>query len=200
MDLAKDFAWQKILSGRSTNLKIKKSLFSFSLLSPPILSHFPIPSERIKLQLIILILNGRSTDKKNYKFFFSPIFLPLISSLTRKFRFFYQSTSQTTITGNSIFQYKRPKRAVGALPVWKCSTHPRAAFLQDFQKGLSIVRGLNVTNDAAECGVALIQSFNSSITTDGKQKQFLLQIVEEHRRSLSNSNKSKLVQNFEDLQ
>ena len=74
------------------------------------------------------------------------------------------------------------------------------AFVQDFQKGLSIVRGLNVTNDAAERCVALIQSFNSSITTDEEQKQFLLQIVEEHRRSLANSNKSKLVQNFEDLQ
>ena len=75
-----------------------------------------------------------------------------------------------------------------------------AAFLQDFQKGLSIVRRLNVTNDAAERGVALIQSFNSSITTDEEQKQFLLQIFEEHRRSLPNSNKSKLVQNFEDSQ
>ena len=61
------------------------------------------------------------------------------------------------------------------------------------------VYSLNVTNDAAERGVALIQSFNNSITTDEEQKQFLFQIVEEHRRSLPNSNKSKLVQNFEDL-
>ena len=75
-----------------------------------------------------------------------------------------------------------------------------AAFLQDFQKRLSIVHGLNVTNDAVKRGVALIQSFNCGITTDKEQKQFLLQIVEEHRRSLPNSNKSKLVQNFEDLQ
>ena len=75
-----------------------------------------------------------------------------------------------------------------------------APFLQDFQKGLSIVRGLNVTNDAAERGVALIQSFNSSIATDEEQKQVLLQIIEEYRRSLPNSHKSKLVQNFEDLQ
>ena len=49
-------------------------------------------------------------------------------------------------------------------------------FFLDFQKGLSIVRGLNVTNNAAERGVALIQSFNSSINTDVEQKQFLLQI------------------------
>ena len=75
MNLAKDLAWQKIFSGRSTNLKIEKSrFFAFSLLSLPILSHFPIPSERIKLQLKILILNGRSTDKQNYKFFFSIFF------------------------------------------------------------------------------------------------------------------------------
>ena len=51
MDLAKDLAWQKICRGRSTNLKIEKSgFFAFSLLTPHILSHFPIPSERIKLQ------------------------------------------------------------------------------------------------------------------------------------------------------
>ena len=74
----------------------------------------------------------------------------------------------------------------------------KCCILQDFEKGLYIVRGLNVTNDAAERGaLALIQSFNSSITTSEEQKQFLLQIVEEHRRSLPNSNKSKLVQNFE---
>ena len=72
---------------------------------------------------------------------------------------------------------------------WRtASDRPRsrisAAFLQDFQKGLSIVRGLNVANDATERGnVALIQSFNGSITTDEEQKQFLLQIVKEHRRS-----------------
>ena len=62
-----------------------------------------------------------------------------------------------------------------------------AAFLQDFQKGL-------VYSPWAE------YSFNSSITTDEEQKQFSLEIVEEHRRSLPNSKKSKLVPNFEDLQ
>ena len=66
MNLAKDLAWQKIFRGRSTNLKIEKSgfFFAFSLLSPPILSHFLIPSERIKLQPKILILRGRSTDNE----------------------------------------------------------------------------------------------------------------------------------------
>ena len=186
--------------------KLKNRVFfAFSLLSPPILSHFPLPSERIKVQLIILILNGRWTDKKNYKlFFFSDFFYLSFLVSPENFVLFDQSISRTTKHGNSIFRYERPKRAVGALRVWKCSTNPLfsifTAFLQGFRKGLSIVRRLNVTNDAPERGVALIQSFNSSITTDEEQKQFLLQIVEEHRRSLPNSNKSKLVQNFEDLQ
>ena len=52
MNLAKDLAWQKIFRCRSTSWKIEKFqirfFFAFSLLSPPILSHFPIPSERIK--------------------------------------------------------------------------------------------------------------------------------------------------------
>ena len=43
----------------------------------------------MKLQLKILTLNGRSTDKKNDKLFvFLRFFLTLISSLTRKFRSF----------------------------------------------------------------------------------------------------------------
>ena len=76
MDLAKDLVWQKIFSGRSTNLKIETRVFFvvFSLVSPPILSHLPIPSERIRLQLIKLLLNGRSRDKKIINFFFSDFF------------------------------------------------------------------------------------------------------------------------------
>ena len=62
------------------------------------------------------------------------------------------------------------------------ATEVSAAFLQDFLKGLSIVRGLNVTNNAAERDVALVKSLNSSVTPDEEQKKFLLQIFEEHRR------------------
>ena len=72
------FSLGKIFSSRSTNLKIENSgFFLFSLLSPFILSHFPIISERMKLQLKVLTLNGCSTDKKNYKLFFSAIFFYL---------------------------------------------------------------------------------------------------------------------------
>ena len=75
MDLAKDLAWQKIFRGRSTNLKMEKpGFFALSLLSPPILSHFPMPNERIKLQPKVSILRDRPTDKKRKICFFSPIF------------------------------------------------------------------------------------------------------------------------------
>ena len=61
--------------------------FAFSLLSSPVLSHFPISSESIKLQPKISILRGRSTDLKKIVFFLW-FCLPLISSLTLKFHFF----------------------------------------------------------------------------------------------------------------
>lgn len=40
---------------------------------------------------------------------------------------------------------------------------------------------LSVTNDRAERGVALMQEFNLALTTDEKQRQFLFQVVEQHR-------------------
>ena len=42
----------------------KIAFFASSKLLSPILSYFPIPSERMKLQLKILTLNGRSADEK----------------------------------------------------------------------------------------------------------------------------------------
>lgn len=55
------------------------------------------------------------------------------------------------------------------------------------------LKGLKVVNDAAERGVALIQSFNSVITNQEEQKQYLLQVVEKHRQTFPNANKSTLL-------
>ncbi len=44
------------------------------------------------------------------------------------------------------------------------------------------IDNLKVVNDAAERGVALIQSFNAVISNQEEQKQFLLQVVEQHRK------------------
>ena len=56
--------------------------------------------------------------------------------------------------------------------------------LNDFQKALKIiVKHLKVVNDNAERGVALIQTFNNTLTKNEEQKQFLLKIVMEHRQA-----------------
>ena len=52
------------------------------------------------------------------------------------------------------------------------------------------IKSLHVVNDFAERGVALMQEFNLALTKDEGQKQFLLQVVEDHRRRFSNANKS----------
>ena len=55
------------------------------------------------------------------------------------------------------------------------------------------VSKLACVNDSAERGVSLIQNFNSTITTNEEQKQFLLQVVEKHRRHFSKCNRDNLV-------
>lgn len=52
---------------------------------------------------------------------------------------------------------------------------------------------LKVVNDAAERGVSLIQNFNSVITNQEEQKQYLLQVVERHRQHFPESKKSVIV-------
>ena len=58
----------------------------------------------------------------------------------------------------------------------------------DYQAAVSYVQSLNVTNDFAERGVALMQDFNSALTKDEDQKQYLLQVVEKHRKKFPNTN------------
>jgi hypothetical protein len=55
-----------------------------------------------------------------------------------------------------------------------------------------LVKNLACVNDCAERGVALIQNFNSSITSDEEQKQYLLQVVEQHRKAFKNCNRDSL--------
>lgn len=54
---------------------------------------------------------------------------------------------------------------------------------------------VKVVNDVAERGVALIQKFNATITQSEEQKQFLLQVVEKHRKLYQNCNKINLISN-----
>ncbi len=61
-----------------------------------------------------------------------------------------------------------------------------------YLKSQETVCSVRVVNDLAERGVALIQQFNSSLTRDEEQKQYLLQVVEQHRKHFSAPTKSGL--------
>ena len=52
---------------------------------------------------------------------------------------------------------------------------------EDYQRSKETVTSLKVVNDLAERGVVLVQEFNSSLTRNEEQRQFLLQTVKNHR-------------------
>ena len=55
----------------------------------------------------------------------------------------------------------------------------------DYMSACTVIQQLQVTNDNAERGVALVQELNKLITHDEEQFQFLLQVVADHRRQYS---------------
>jgi hypothetical protein len=64
----------------------------------------------------------------------------------------------------------------------------------EYQHGLNIVHKLRVVNDTAERAVALIEEYNCILTKKETQKQFLLQIVKQHRERFPDCSKTTLVQ------
>ena len=66
---------------------------------------------------------------------------------------------------------------------------------EDFKKSLRILKAMNVVNDHAERGVSLIQEYSNRITKNEDQLQFLLQVVQEHRRAFPDSKKCTLARN-----
>lgn len=63
---------------------------------------------------------------------------------------------------------------------------------ENYKEARLIVTNLKVVNDHAERGVALMESYNSLITKDEEQKQFLLRVVQEHRRQFPDCKKATL--------
>src|SRR6218665_1084747 len=57
------------------------------------------------------------------------------------------------------------------------------------------VQQLKVVNYAAKHGASLIHNFNSVLTNQGEQKQYLLQVVESHRQRFPLSKKSIIIKN-----
>ena len=63
----------------------------------------------------------------------------------------------------------------------------------DYQGAAEFVRTIKVVNDAAERGVSLMQSYNSILTKNEEQKQYILQVVEQHRQKFRNATKAAVV-------
>lgn len=53
---------------------------------------------------------------------------------------------------------------------------------ENYQDCQMMFRSLKVVNDAAERGVALIEEFNGTLTKNEDQLQYLLQVVQDHRK------------------
>ncbi|XP_046601323.1 uncharacterized protein LOC124295418 [Neodiprion lecontei] len=63
---------------------------------------------------------------------------------------------------------------------------------ESYRDNLDFFRRLSVVNDSAERGIALIEDYNNCLTKNEEQLQYLLQVVQEHRRSFPDCNKTTL--------
>ena len=62
-----------------------------------------------------------------------------------------------------------------------------------FQEMSAKVKLLKVVNDTAERGISLIQSYNSALTKDETQKQYLLHLVSRHRKQFQAPTKDSIM-------
>ena len=69
-----------------------------------------------------------------------------------------------------------------------------------FNDTKSFISSIAITNDHAEHGFALIQSFSGQFTKDKEQLQFASQVVADHRKRFPKFSKQTLLNNFESRQ
>lgn len=62
-----------------------------------------------------------------------------------------------------------------------------------YKNGIEILEKMVIVNDVAERGVKLIQDYNKILTKDETEKQFLLQIVAEHRKKYPTATKYSIM-------
>ena len=65
--------------------------------------------------------------------------------------------------------------------------------MASYTRAKELVASLKVVNDCAERGVSLVQDYTNCLTRDEEQRQFLLQLVADHRRKLPKPTKASLV-------
>ncbi|KAG0714733.1 hypothetical protein GWK47_013588 [Chionoecetes opilio] len=65
--------------------------------------------------------------------------------------------------------------------------------LPEFAEASKTFQNIKVVNDFAERGVALMQEYNALLTKNEEQHQFLLQVIEEHRKKFPFATKASLM-------
>lgn len=100
-----------------------------------------------------------------------------------------QSLSLATFVSSNtciFFQKLKLPQAFLQLPAsqWEENNH--------YQIAKSFCKRLAVTNDHAERGVALLQTFSGHLTKDEEQLQYLLQVVSQHRKDFPDAHKHTL--------
>ncbi len=68
----------------------------------------------------------------------------------------------------------------------------------DFQAAKECLKAFRVVSDIAERAIKLMEDFNSAVTIDEEQKQFLLQVVANHRRQRPKPTKFYTSQKLDD--
>ncbi|KAG0718962.1 hypothetical protein GWK47_051478 [Chionoecetes opilio] len=94
-------------------------------------------------------------------------------------------TSRTRRTLDSLLPGREEE--VGTLLEKSPETWETEATFLDMKRNVSQMK---VVNDAAERGIALATSFNSIITKDEDQQQYLLKVVAKHRREQPSTSKA----------
>ena len=62
----------------------------------------------------------------------------------------------------------------------------------NFQESKDVIKSLKVVNDAAERSIALMSSFNSSLIKNEEEMQLLIQVVQDHRKSVPDSSRNTM--------
>lgn len=68
--------------------------------------------------------------------------------------------------------------------MWECR--------EDYQLATNVVCNIKVVKNFVERRVALIQNYNNILTKAEDQKQYLLQVVENHRKRIPEARKSTI--------
>ncbi|KAL7640595.1 UNVERIFIED_CONTAM: hypothetical protein RMT77_008870 [Armadillidium vulgare] len=67
---------------------------------------------------------------------------------------------------------------------------------EQYKHCLKIVEKIKVVNDAAERGIKLIQEYNSKLTKDEEQKNYIIQVVASYRKRFPDVSKATISSSF----